>query len=413
VKQAYLEAEKKAEISPEDVEKLPDRPTTAWRKRWQIRILVQVQPLGPKLYYRKILLLARASAVAETSSKMNRVVTFGEIMMRLSTPGFQRFAQARSLDLTFGGGEANVAVTLANFGVPVDFVTRLPQNDLGDACVNYLRQFGVGTTKIVRGGERLGIYFLETGAVQRGSKVIYDRSGSSIATIEPGMIDWKTVFDGTTWFHVTGITPAISKSCADTALEAVTTAERMGLTVSLDLNYRAKLWKWGKPAREVMTDLVKCADIAIGNEEDAEKVFGIQAPGVDVVAGNVDPQDYRIVAEKLKAQFPNLDKVAITVRGSVSASHNTWSGVLYDGKVFYTGPVYDITHIVDRVGSGDAFAAGLVYGLLRYGEAAQKGLDFAVAAGCLKHTIPGDMNLVTVSEVKGVMSGIVSGRVSR
>jgi len=347
------------------------------------------------------------------SSNMNRVVSFGEIMMRLSPPGYQRFIQARSFDLTFGGGEANVAVALANFGIPVDYVTRLPQNDLGDACVNSLRQFGVGTTKIVRGGERLGIYFLENGAVQRGSKVVYDRSGSSIATVEPGTIDWKTALDGASWFHITGITPAISRSCADTTLEAVRSAEKMGLTVSLDLNYRAKLWKWGKPAREVMTDLVRCADIAIGNEEDAEKVFGIQAPGVDVVAGKVNPNDYRVVAEKLKAQFPNLEKVAITVRGSVSANHNTWSGVLHDGKAFYTAPVYDITHIVDRVGGGDAFAAGLIYGLLMYGEDAQKALGFAVAAGCLKHTVPGDMNMVTVSEVEGIMSGVVSGRVSR
>lgn len=356
--------------------------------------------------------MVRDWAVAKVYSSMSRVVTFGEIMMRLSPPGFQRFAQARSFDVTFGGGEANVAVTLANFGIPVDFVTRVPQNDLGDACVNYLRQFGVGTTKIVRGGERIGIYFLENGAVQRGSKVVYDRSGSSIATVEPGMIDWKTAFNGASWFHVTGITPAISKGCAEAALEAARTAEKMGLTVSVDLNYRAKLWKWGKPAREVMTDLVECADIAIGNEEDAEKVFGVQAPGADAVAGRVDPNDYRVVAEKLKAQFPNLEKVAITVRGSVSASHNTWSGVLYD-KAFYTAQVYDITHIVDRVGGGDAFAGGLIYGLLKYGEDAQKALDFAVAAGCLKHTIPGDMNMVTVSEVEGIMSGVVSGRVSR
>ena len=347
------------------------------------------------------------------SSNMRKVVTFGEIMMRLSPPVFQRFAQARSFDVTFGGGEANVAVTLASFGIPVDFVTRLPQNDLGDACLNYLRQFGVGTSKIVRGGDRLGIYFLEAGAAQRGSKVLYDRSGSSIATIEPGTIDWVTVLDGASLFHITGITPAISKGCADVSLEAVRTAEKMGLTVSLDLNYRAKLWKWGKPAREVMTDLIKSSDVAVGNEEDAEKVFGIVAPGVDVVTGKVDPQKYRTVAEKLKAQFPNLEKVAITLRGSISASHNTWSGVLYDGKTFLTAPEYDITHIVDRVGGGDAFAGGLIYGLLKYGEDAQKALNFAVAAGCLKHTIPGDMNMVTVSEVETIMGGVVSGRVSR
>lgn len=346
-------------------------------------------------------------------SNMKKVVTFGEIMMRLSPLGYQRLAQARVFDATFGGGEANVAVTLANFGLPADFVTRLPQNDLGDACVNYLRQFGVGTGKIVRGGDRLGIYFLETGAVQRGSKVVYDRLGSSIATIEPGTIDWKAVLEDASWFHVTGITPAISKGCADSALEALRTAEKMGVTVSLDLNYRAKLWKWGKPAKEVMTDLLKSADVAIGNEEDAERVFGIQVPGVDVVGGKVDPRVYRVVAEKLKVQFPNLEKVGITIRGSISASHNTWSGVLHDGRTFYTAPVYDITHIVDRVGGGDAFAGGLIYGLLKYPEDSQKALNFAVAAGCLKHTIQGDMNLVTVSEVENIMKGVVSGRVSR
>ena len=342
-----------------------------------------------------------------------RITAFGEVMIRLSPPGFQRLAQARSFDVTYGGGEANVAIGLAHFGVPVDFVTRLPDNDLGSACLNFLRQFGVGTSKIVRGGDRLGIYFLETGAVQRGSKVIYDRSGSSIATIEPGMIDWTSVLSDASWLHMTGITPAISKSCADASLEAVRTARKMQLTVSIDLNYRAKLWKWGKPARDVMSELVKSTDIVIGNEEDAEKVFGIQAPGVDVVAGKVDSAKYRTVAETLKAQFPNLDKIAITVRGSLSASHNTWSGVLLDGSTFYTAPVYDITDIVDRVGSGDAFAGGLICGLLKYEGNPQTALNFATAAGCLKHTILGDASLVTVAEVETLMTGILSGRVAR
>lgn len=343
----------------------------------------------------------------------NKVVTFGEIMMRLSPPGYQRLQQTRSFDISFGGAEANVAVTLANFGVPVDFITRLPENEFGDACLNYLRQFGIGTSRVIRGGERLGIYFLETGAVQRGSKVVYDRSGSSIATIEPSMIDWKTALTGASWFHVTGITPAISKTCSDSSLEAVKTAEKMGLTVSVDLNYRAKLWKWGKPAREVMTEIVRSADVVVGNEEDAEKVFGIQAPSVDVTAGKVDPQSYRAVAEKLKGQFPNLEKIAITVRGSVNANYNTWSGVLFDGKTFYTAPVYEITDIVDRVGAGDAFAGGLIYGLLNHREDLQKTLNMAVAAGCLKHTILGDANVVTLPEVEKLMSGIVSGRVAR
>jgi 2-dehydro-3-deoxygluconokinase len=345
-------------------------------------------------------------------STIKKVITYGEIMMRLSTPGFQRIQQARSFDVTYAGGEANVAISLANFGAPVEFVTRLPNNEVGDACINFLRQFGVGTTRIIRGGERLGIYFLETGASQRGSKVIYDRSGSSIATIEPSMLDWKTVLADASWLHISGITPAISKSCADSSIEAARTARSMKVKVSVDLNYRSKLWKWGKSAKEVMTEIVKSADVTVGNEEDAEKVFGIQAPGVDVMAGKVDPLKYKAVAEKLKEQFPNLEKIAITIRGSINASHNTWSGVLLDGNSFYTAPIYDITHIVDRVGSGDAFAGGLIYGLLKYGNS-QKALDFATAAGSLKHSIPGDASVVSVSEVETLMSGVTSGRVSR
>jgi 2-dehydro-3-deoxygluconokinase len=343
---------------------------------------------------------------------MKKVVTFGEVMLRLNPPGFQRLVQTNSFEVTFGGGEANVAVSLANFGIPVDYVTRLPNNDLGEACLNYVRQFGVGTNKIVRGGDRLGIYFLETGAVQRGSKVVYDRSGSSIASIEVGMIDWQNVLSDASWLHITGITPAISKGCAHVSLEAVKAAKEMGLTVSLDLNYRAKLWKWGKTAREVMGDLVKFSDIIVGNEEDAEKVFGIQAPGVDVIGGKVEPERYRVVAERLRNQFSNVLKAAITVRGSISASHNTWSGVLLDDTGFYVAPTYDITHIVDRVGGGDAFAAGLIYGLIKYNDP-QKALNFATAAGCLKHTVPGDQNVVNVAEVEAIMSGVVSGRVAR
>jgi len=280
-----------------------------------------------------------------------KVVTFGEIMMRLSPPGFLRFVQARSFDVIYGGGEANVAISLANFGVPVDFVTRLPANDLGDACLNYIRQYGVGAEKIIRGGERLGIYFLEMGAVQRGSKVVYDRASSSFSTIAPGMVDWGKAFSDACWFHWTGITPAVSKGAAETCLEAVEKASEMGLTVSSDLNYRGQLWKWGKTAREVMSELVKYADIAICNEEDAEKVFGIKAPGVDVLTGKIEPEKYLFVAKELMAKFPNLQKVAITLRGSISASHNTWSGILYDGETFYAAPTYTITPIVDRVGA--------------------------------------------------------------
>ena len=342
-----------------------------------------------------------------------KVVTFGEIMLRLSPPDYQRLQQARSFDVSFGGAEANVAVTLASFGIPVQFVTRLPDNELGDACLNYLRQFGIDTNNVVRGGERLGIYFLENGAVQRGSKVVYDRSGSAISKVESGTIDWKRILSEASWFHITGISPAISKTCAEVSLEAVRTAQKMDVGVSVDLNYRAKLWKWGRSAQEVMSELVKSAQVVIGNEEDAENVFGIQAPDVDVMAGKVDPQNYRNVAEKLKAQFPNIQKVAVTVRGSISANHNTWSGVLYDGERFYTAPVYDITHIVDRVGAGDAFAGGLIYGLLNYQRDLQKALNLAVATGCLKHTIQGDANIVTLSEVEKLMSGIASGRVTR
>ncbi len=342
-----------------------------------------------------------------------KVVTFGEIMMRLSPPGFQRFTQARSFDVIYGGGEANVAVALANFKIPVDYVTRLPANDLGDACLNYVRQFGVGTDKIVRGGERLGIYFLEMGAVQRGSKVIYDRADSSIATVASGMIDWEKVFADASWFHWTGITPAISKGAADACLEAVRKAKEMGLTISCDLNYRRKLWKWGKTAREVMTELVKYADMAICNEEDADKVFGIKAPDVDVQTGKIFAEKYLTVAEKLVEMFPNLKTVAITLRGSISASHNTWSGVLYAGKKFYAAPTYQITHIIDRVGGGDSFAAGLIYGMLKFGSDLQRVLDFAVAASCLKHTVFGDENIVSVEEVENLAAGIASGRITR
>ena len=345
--------------------------------------------------------------------KNGKTVTFGEVMMRLSPPDHHRFVQARSFDVVYGGGEVNVAVSLANHGIPVDFVTRLPPNDIGDACIQFIRQFGVGVAKIVRGGDRLGIYFLETGATQRPSKVLYDRGGSALATIEAGMIDWNAVFADAGWFHWTGITPAISEGVASACLEAVRAAKANGLTVSCDLNYRSKLWKWGKPASEVMPELVKSCDVAVGNEEDAQKVFGIQAPGADVTAGRVEADKYRFVCEELAKRFPNLGTIAITLRGSLSASHNTWSGILWDGGKVYVAPVYDITHVVDRVGGGDAFAGGLIYGLRTYGDDRQKALDFAVAASCLKHSIVGDFDLSTVSEVEKLMGGDVSGRVSR
>ena len=344
---------------------------------------------------------------------MKKVVTFGEIMLRLSPPGYLRFGQAKSLDMTFGGGEANVAVSLANFGMAADYVTRLPSNEWGDACIAWLKGFGVGTDQILRGGSRMGLYFLEHGAAQRASKVLYDREGSAIATIEPGMVDWDRVFADADWFHWTGITPAISEGLCKACLEGVVKAKKKGLTVSCDLNYRAKLWRWGRKAAEVMPEFVRHCDIAVGNEEDAEKVFGIRAPGAGVEAGDVEAGKYGAVAEELKARFPNLSLIAITLRGSISASHNTWSGILYNGKRLYDGPRFDIAHIVDRVGAGDAFAAGLIYGLRTYGKGLQKALDFAVAASCLKHSIAGDVNRIGVEDVEKAMAGETSGRVSR
>ncbi len=344
---------------------------------------------------------------------MNKVVTFGEIMLRLSTPGMERFTQSRSLDVHFGGGEANVAVSLANYGIPVDFVTRLPQNDIAQACTMELRKYGVGVDKILSGGERLGIYFLETGAVARASKVIYDRAYSSIATIQPGMIDWDKVFEGVTWFHWTGITPAIAEGTARVCLEGIQAAVKKGITVSTDLNYRKNLWKYGKKASDVMPELVAGCDIILGNEEDAEKVFGIKPESGDVTGGHIEAAAYESVCRQIMEKFPRSKKIIVTLRGSVSASHNTWSGVMWNGNKLIHSPQYNITHIVDRVGGGDSFMGGLIYGLLTYGNDDQKALNFAVAASCLKHTIPGDFNLVSVDEVEKLMSGDASGRVMR
>jgi len=341
------------------------------------------------------------------------VITFGEVMLRLAAPGFERFMQTPRFSATFGGGEANVAVSLANYGIPVSFVTRLPDNDLGRACATELRGLGVGTENIVWGGNRLGIYFLEAGAVSRGSKVIYDRAHSALSEIAPGMIDWDQVFQNAGWFHWTGITPAISESAAAVCQEAIEAAVRNGLTVSTDLNYRKKLWKWGKPAREIMPQLVQGCDVILGNEEDAAMALNIHPDGVDVTQGKVEAEAYLSVSKKIMEQVPRCKKVITTLRGSISASHNNWSGVLYDGSRLYSAPEYNITHIVDRVGGGDSFMGGLIYGLLTYGEDLQAALNFAVAASCLKHTIYGDYNRVTVSEVEKLMGGDASGRVSR
>ena len=346
---------------------------------------------------------------------MKRVITFGEIMLRLATPGNLRFSQSANLISTFGGGEANVAVSLANYGIPVDFVTRLPANDIAEWCISELRKHRVGTEHILRGGARVGIYFLETGAVARPSKVVYDRAGSSIAGIQAGMIDWRQIFENAQWFHWTGITPALSQNAADACLEAIRTANEMGITVSCDLNYRKNLWLYGKKASEVMPALVEGCDIILGNEEDAGKVFGIKPETFDAAQtqGNIKAKEFESVCRQLTAKFPRAKKVIITLRGSVNANHNTWSGCLYNGGAFYQSRQYDITHIVDRVGGGDSFMGGLIYGLLAYVDNDQTALDFAVAASALKHTIYGDFNLVSVAEVEQLMKGDGSGRVIR
>ena len=344
---------------------------------------------------------------------MKKVVTFGEIMLRLASPGYLRFSQSTQLEATFGGGEANVAVSLANYGIPASFVSRLPKNDIGDWAIQNLRKYNVQTQDILRGGERVGIYFLETGAVARASKVVYDRAGSAIADIQPGMLDWEAIFKDANWFHWTGITPALSEGAAATCLEGIKMANKLGITVSTDLNFRKNLWKYGKTADEVMPELVAGCDVILGNEEDAEKVFHIQPEGVDVTAGHVEAAAYESVCRQLVKKFPRAKKVIITLRGSINANHNTWAGTLFNGENIFFSPQYDITHIVDRVGGGDSFMGGLICGLLTYPEDDQQALNFAVAASCLKHTIYGDFNLVTVDEVKNLMKGDGSGRVSR
>lgn len=346
---------------------------------------------------------------------MSQVITFGEIMLRLSPPEFLRFSQTNQFDIVYGGGEYNVAVSLVNYGIETSFVSRLPLNDIGDVALMELRKRGVNTKHILRGGDRLGIYFLETGAVSRGSKVIYDRANSAMAEIKPGIIDWKSIFKNASWFHWTGITPAISQGAADACIEAVKIASQMGITISTDLNYRSKLWNYGGNREAIMTKLTSYCDIILGNEEDAEKHFGIKPKGLNITkeGHKVKSEAYLSVCKQVMKKFPNAKKVITTLRGSISASHNTWAGVLYDGSTIYESPVYQISHIVDRVGGGDSFMGGLIYGLINYSDDDQHALNFAVAASCLKHTIKGDVNLVTVEEVKKLMSGDASGRVTR
>jgi 2-dehydro-3-deoxygluconokinase len=340
------------------------------------------------------------------------LVSFGEIMLRLAPPGFERFLQSPMFQATFGGGEANVAVAAAQFGMPARYVTVLPPNNpIADAFAGEMRRFNVDPSFIKRQAGRFGIYFVEPGANQRGSKVVYDRDHSAIAQAKPGDIDWGQVFDGATWFHITGITPALSQSAADLAVESVQQAKAKGLTVSCDLNYRKNLWKYGKKAAEVMPELVKHTDVGIANEEDCQMALGIQAKA-DVHAGKLEVEHYRELGDTVLAAYPGMKMLAITLRESISASHNGWSACLNTRGEFLVSRRYDITHIVDRVGGGDSFAGGLIFGLNHFGTH-QEALEFAVAASCLKHSIPGDFNRFTFDEVMGLVKGGGSGRVQR
>ncbi len=341
---------------------------------------------------------------------MPKVVTFGEIMLRLATQRRERFTQAREFEVTYGGGECNVAVSLAHFGIDATFVTAIPDNDIGQACINYVRQFGVDTSEILRQGDRLGIYFLESGAAMRASKVVYDRAGAAIAELKPGTVDWEKVFRGKDWFHFTGITPAISDTAAAACEEAAAAAAQLGLTVSADMNYRKNLWLPEK-AQATMKPMMKYVVVSIGNEEDAEKCLGVSAEGVDVTTGEIDAEAYRPVVQELVDQF-GFEKVGITLRESQSADDNDWSAIYYDGGEILMGRKYAV-RIVDRVGGGDAFSAGIIYGNLQDGWSSQQVLDFAVASSAMAHTFHGDFNLVSVSEVMAVAGGDVSGRVQR
>ncbi len=340
---------------------------------------------------------------------MAKVVTFGEIMMRIAPYHFERLAQARTMQVTYGGGEANVAVSLTHFGHDVWFVSRLPKNPLGDSAVQVLKSYGVNTDYVIRGGSRIGIYFLEHGASIRPSRVVYDRAYSAASEMDESMVNWEEVFGGKDWFHITGITPAVSEGCARTSLEAVQAAKKAGLTVSCDLNYRKKLWTQDQ-ARETMQHLVQHVDVIIANEEDAADVFGIHAENSDITGGKLSVDSYKSVARQL-INVSSAKKVAITLRESISASDNGWSAMLFDGKGFFVSRKYPI-HLVDRVGGGDSFSAGLIHGLSSNWDA-QQALEFAVAASALKQTIPGDMNLVSEEEVMKLVEGDLSGRVQR
>ncbi len=340
---------------------------------------------------------------------MKKVVTFGEIMLRLAPNGYYRFFQDDQLQATFGGGEANVAVSLANYGLDVSFVTKLPSHAIGQSAVNSLRKYGVDTSKIVRGGDRVGIYFLEKGASQRGSVCIYDRAHSAIAEAQPSEFDWDSIFEGVEWFHFTGITPALGENMVETCRQACIAAKKRGVKISCDLNYRGKLWTRAE-AQAAMTDLCQYIDVCIANEEDAKDVFGIEAENTDIYGGKINKEGYKSVAKQLADKF-GFEKVAITLRTSISANDNDWAAMLYDGENYCFSKEYHL-HIVDRVGGGDSFGGGLIYALLS-GKNSQDAIEFAVAASALKHSIEGDYNMVTVSEVEKLAGGDGSGRVQR
>ncbi len=342
---------------------------------------------------------------------MKKVITFGEILLRLAPPGFERFLQSPQLAATFGGGEANVAVALASLGQPAAFVTALPANPLADACVAQLRSFGVDTADVVRAAGRMGIYFVEHGASQRPSKVVYDRAGSSMTLAKPGDFDWAAIFNGAGLFHITGITPAISESAAALAVESVRAAKAAELIVTCDLNYRKNLWKWGKPASVVMPEIVRSTDFVIANEEDIQTTLGIES-GANVHAGQLDHAAYKELTQRVLDAYPNLKAVLVTLRESHSASHNGWSACVNNRDEFLVSRKYDITHIVDRVGSGDSFAAGWIWAWLNLSRF-DDGLEFAVALSCLKHSIPGDYCRVTLEEVRALLKDGGSGRVQR
>mgnify|MGYP000902763362 CR=1 FL=1 len=340
-----------------------------------------------------------------------KYITFGEIMLRLKTVGCERLLQSPVLEATFGGGEANVAVSLANYGQDAAFFTFLPNNEIGKACIRELRGLGVDTSYIKMSNERMGIYFLEAGANQLPSKVIYDRAYSAIALADPSDVDWTAMFDSFDWFHISGITPAISATAMQLALDSVKFAYNAGLKVSCDLNYRKNLWKYGTSAVEVMREIMNYVHVAIGNEEDYEKSLGIKIES-DITQAELDIENYRAVSNKVFSLYDNVELVAITLRESYSADFNGWSACLNDGEEFFVSTRYEITDIVDRVGGGDAFASGLIYGLNAYGSH-RDALEFAVAASCLKHSISGDFNRVSVADVERLMKGDASGRVQR